>query len=362
MVSLSWRFCLLVGFAGLPVIACQETTSSAPPNARICVEQQTLSASKYRGTSLPAKTIALTFDDGPGIRTIELSHYLKSKNVPAAFFVNGKNLGANGGALLQALVDDGHVIGNHTQDHIDLTTCSGAQVVTEVAETDALIAPFVPDGRFMFRPPFGAYNDTTFSTLEASAMKKYVGPIDWDIGSAWGPNRAADWDCWSAKGTSDPAVVDMKTCGDRYLAEIRSVGQGIVLLHDPYFINDDPTKEGTVDMVKYIVPILQAEGFTFARVDMVPSIAQDLPPLTQPTPASQPPQDGGAATPDASGASGGGAAAGSSGVGNTQTNAASSDHGSSAGASGGDSSEPCPASPQREQAWKHEESGNLRNP
>lgn len=45
-----------------------------------------------RGSGLPAKTIALTFDDGPGARTVELSHYLKDQGVRAGFFVMGKNV------------------------------------------------------------------------------------------------------------------------------------------------------------------------------------------------------------------------------------------------------------------------------
>ena len=70
------------------------------------------------------------------------------------------------------------------------------------------------------------------------------GPIDWDLGFQWGPGMAADWDCWSPTGTSDPPVVDVVTCGNLYLEQIRNVSSGVVLMHDPYFINDDP-KQGT---------------------------------------------------------------------------------------------------------------------
>jgi len=50
-------------------------------------------------------------------------------------------------------------------------------------------------------------------------------------------------------------------------------------MHDPYFNDQDPQMQGTVDMVMYIVPILKAEGFSFVRVDKVPDIAAQLPPL-----------------------------------------------------------------------------------
>ena len=58
-------------------------------------------------------------------------------------------------------------------------------------------------------------------------------------------------------------------------------------MHDPYYNDLDPEQLGTVDMVKYIVPKLKAEGFTFTRVDKVPQIAALLPPLQEGTP-SQP--------------------------------------------------------------------------
>jgi peptidoglycan-N-acetylglucosamine deacetylase len=304
---------LATGIAALAATSCRESNKTSE---RTCRGTQALTSVKFKGAGLPPKTVALTFDDGPGVRTEELSRWLKNNGVRAGFFVNGKMLGRGSEAVLQGLVADGHVIGNHTQTHADLTTLGVGGVVSEVEQTDALIARFVPDGRFMFRPPFGAYNESTFSALGSSTMNKYVGPIDWDIGEAMGPSSAADWDCWSVEGTSVPPVVDPTTCGDLYLAEIRQKSNGIVLLHDPYFIDDDPEKGGTVDMVKYIVPILKAEGFTFVRVDEVPAIATALPPLT--TPASN-----GAAT------SGGSAAGSQAGQG-----------------AGGDSSEPCPPSPQ----------------
>jgi peptidoglycan/xylan/chitin deacetylase (PgdA/CDA1 family) len=290
----------VVATIGAWLTACSHNNSST--SDRVCNAAQAISDMRYRGSDLPPKTLALTFDDGPGARTLELSHWLRDQGIRAGFFVNGRML-TDGVAILGEIVADGHVIGNHTQTHADLTTLTAAQIVAELEQTDELIAPFLPDGRFLFRPPFGAYTEKTFAIIESSPMKKYVGPVDWDIGSQMGPSQAADWDCWSPNGASTPAVLDVKTCGDLYLAEIHAVSRGIVLMHDPYFIDNDPLKGGTVDMVKTIVPILVAEGFTFVRVDEVPSIATVVPPPSappakpdmarQPTPAST----GGSAEP-----------------------------------------------------------------
>jgi|GEM_PF-482321 len=234
------------------------------------------------GASLPAKTLALSFDDGPGERTVELSSYLAAQGIPSAFFVNGMMLTA-GTAVLAQLVADGHLIGNHTQTHTSLTgratgglPLSASAVVHEVAQTDALIAPFLGD-RFLFRAPYGDFDMQTAADLNASAMRKYVGPINWDIGDHMGPDQAADWDCW--RPSTDALVLTPRQCGDLYVSEIERVGHGVVLMHDPYFIDDDPSKGGTVDMVRYIVPILKAKGYTFVRIDRVPDIASRLPAL-----------------------------------------------------------------------------------
>jgi hypothetical protein len=80
-------------------------------------------------------------------------------------------------------------------------------------------------------------------------------------------------------------VLTPQQCGDRYMSEVERVGRGIVLLHDPYFIDGDPAKGGTVDMIEYVVPILKAKGYAFVRADQVPDVAALLP---SPAPAPEP--------------------------------------------------------------------------
>lgn len=245
-----------------------------------CVGAQAIGTVDLHGTSLPMKTLSLTFDDGPGARTAELSTYLKAQGIASSFFVNGKML-AEGTAVLQQIAAEGHLVGNHTQTHTSLTgrstgskPLSAEQIVDELSQTDALIAPFA-GGRFVFRAPYGDFDAPTATVIDASPMKKYVGPINWEIGDHMGPAQAADWDCWTPG--ADGVVLTPEQCGELYVKEIDSVGRGVVLLHDPYFVDDDPSKGGTVDMVKQIVPILKAKGYAFVRVDRVPEIAALLP-------------------------------------------------------------------------------------
>ena len=277
--------------------ACSDDDPPAPEH--VCAGASALDATTaLRGGSLPPKTLALTFDDGPGARTLELSAWLRDQGIHAAFFVNGKNCW--NAAVLPQLIADGHVVANHTQNHKSLTgrSTTGVRpsdwtIVDEVTETDTLIAPFVTNDRFMFRPPYGDFDGQTQTTLASTPMSKYVGPILWDIGDHMGPHQAVDWDCWQPG--NDGKVYTVQQCGDLYHDEIRAVGKGIVLMHDLYFIDNDPTHGGTVDMVKYLVPQLRDEGYSFVRVDEVPEIAALLPPLPAPPPPSE--ADASAPTP-----------------------------------------------------------------
>lgn len=283
-----YRF--ITGFVALAALTtfihCTNKSSSKDSSDKVCSGAQALQSIGIRGSSMAPKTLALTFDDGPGPRTKQLSTFLKNEGIQAAFFVNGRSMGADAPEILQQLVSDGHLVANHTETHRSLTGTATAttrltdpEIVQELTDTDTKIDPFVPTKRFLFRPPFGDYDDATFNALSTTPMNKYVGPILWDVGDKMdeAAGRVADWDCWQ-DGT-DGKRLTMQACGDLYLTEIKRASRGIVLMHDPYFNELDPEQLGTVDMVMYMVPLLKQEGFTFQRVDMVPEIAALLPPL-----------------------------------------------------------------------------------
>lgn len=347
--SLRWRALPALSLALASIIASAASCKGSTDDPPSCAGSLQIGVTDIFGGSLPRKTVALTFDDGPGPRTAELSTYLKNEGIQTIFFVNGARVPKDGpGArILQQIVDDGHILGNHTQTHTSLTGRSTGgkhldpeRVVAELAETDAIIAPFVAESRFVFRAPFGDFDEQTFQAVNASPMKKYVGPVNWDIGDHMGEKQAVDWDCWQ-RG-SDGKILTVQECGELYAAEIRAVGRGIVLMHDPYFIDDDPAKGGTVDMVQYLVPILKAEGYSFVRLDQVPDIDKLLPAL---------PSDAGASD---------------AGQGGFDATSPSGEPGAPPPASdpppAGGNAEPCPPSPQESRPASGGESGNLRIP
>ncbi|MBX3211861.1 MAG: polysaccharide deacetylase family protein [Labilithrix sp.] len=223
-------------------------------------EDELVAERQLNGSELPNKTISLTFDDGPGRRTAELADYLAEHGVKGAFFINGSKVAGRQGAI-DKIVGRGHLLANHTHNHKQLTSLSGASVVKEIADTDLIIAQAQPQGPWVVRAPFGAWNAAVARSINASAMRKYVGSVFWDQGGALTSTAAADWDCWG-KGVS------VQRCGELYLNEIRTKRRGVVLMHD---IHDK-----TVDMVKQILPTLIAEGYKFAALEDVPSVKRAI--------------------------------------------------------------------------------------
>lgn len=217
---------------------------------------------QLNGRSLPASTLSFTYDDGPGPRSRELADYLAAEGVPATFFVNGAKFPGRE-STLRAIAAGGHLLANHTQTHKQLTKITAAQVREEVGRTHTLLTEYIPNGPWLIRAPYGAWNKHVADALNASPeLSHYVGSIFWDIGGSTTATSAADWDCWGSKKYS------VEKCADLYFAEITQRNRGIILMHDIH--------GKTIELTKLLVPRLKAEGYRFARLDAVPAIASAI--------------------------------------------------------------------------------------
>ncbi len=108
------------------------------------------------------KVVYLTFDEGyENGYTETILDVLKENNVKATFFVTGHYINS-AGDLVQRMVDEGHVIGNHSINHPKLPELTDEELYTEITGladkftelTGEKIAPF-------FRPPSGNYSERT---------------------------------------------------------------------------------------------------------------------------------------------------------------------------------------------------------
>ncbi|NKY56516.1 polysaccharide deacetylase family protein [Nocardia flavorosea] len=100
------------------------------------------------------KVVALTLDDGPSEHAGEVLDLLAAADIPATFYLNGRDLAARP-ELGRAIAEAGHEIGNHTYNHRRMVLVSSATVADEVQRTDTEIRKTGYQGNITFRPPYG---------------------------------------------------------------------------------------------------------------------------------------------------------------------------------------------------------------
>src|SRR5690606_23910121 len=100
------------------------------------------------------KVVALTLDDGPSEHAGEVLDLLAGADIPATFYLNGRDLAARP-ELGRAIADAGHAIGNHTCNHRRMVLVSSRTVADEVERTDTEIRNTGYQGDITFRPPYG---------------------------------------------------------------------------------------------------------------------------------------------------------------------------------------------------------------
>jgi peptidoglycan/xylan/chitin deacetylase (PgdA/CDA1 family) len=226
------------------------------------------------GDRLPARTVCLTYDDGPGPHTLELANYLHAEGIDAAFFVIGGHAAGCTG-LFRRLRTWGHLIGNHTHYHQALVAeaVAGGDVVGELTRTDAIIAEHVNGGVTWFRAPYGNWRekqspagaeDRPTSVVaerlnRSRCFPRHVGPVNWDI-------NATDYDFWARGATA-------VECAAALVDKAIRIGRGIILMHDSSEDEALRRNNRTLQATQLIVPALKSRGFRFVRLDEIPQLA-----------------------------------------------------------------------------------------
>ena len=81
----------------------------------------------------------LTFDDGPdGKTTPQILDILNQYNIPATFFVLGKNVRAYPN-IVKRMIDEGHQIANHSWSHLRPTELSLEEFILEVDSAEKIL-------------------------------------------------------------------------------------------------------------------------------------------------------------------------------------------------------------------------------
>lgn len=132
------------------------------------------------------KVIYLTFDAGyENGYTPAILDTLKKHNVPAAFFVVGNYL-ETAPELIRRMVAEGHLVGNHTYHHPDMSAISDeetfAKELTAMEEGyKAITGQEMPK---LYRPPQGKFSEQNLAAAKELGYKTYfwsLAYVDWYV-------------------------------------------------------------------------------------------------------------------------------------------------------------------------------------
>jgi peptidoglycan/xylan/chitin deacetylase (PgdA/CDA1 family) len=181
--------------------------------------------------------VLFTFDDGPDPgRTERVLEVLAEHDVKAIFFMVGRRLrgpkyGAAGKALVDKILDAGHLPANHTIDHAHLCAGRKAEAERQLDGARDLIETVARMPVVLFRAPYG----DRCRRLEAMLADRRLAHTHWDM----------DPQEWK---TQDPGFT--KRYVINRLAELE--GRAVLLLHD--------TKAATVRALPEILDWLAKEN------------------------------------------------------------------------------------------------------
>lgn len=128
------------------------------------------------------KVAYLTFDDGP---TPEVTDFvldvLSQHNIKGTFFCIGNNIEKHPD-IFQRIIDTGHIIANHTYNHLNGWKASFDSYIKNVERCEESIVRRFPNflGNKLFRPPYGKIKASQVRVLRKQGYRI----IMWDVLSA----------------------------------------------------------------------------------------------------------------------------------------------------------------------------------
>lgn len=185
------------------------------------------------------KYLYLTFDNGyENGYTASILDILKKEKVPAAFFVTGHYL-KSAPELVERMVEEGHVVGNHSWSHPDLTQVSDEKLKRELEkvryETEVLTGK---KNMVYLRPPRGVFSERTMDLAKGAGYTH----VFWSL-------AFVDWYTDQQKGAQYA-----------YDNIIRQVHPGaIMLLHT--------VSKDNADALEKVLKDLKKQGYEFKSLD-----------------------------------------------------------------------------------------------
>jgi peptidoglycan/xylan/chitin deacetylase (PgdA/CDA1 family) len=225
------------GFQNLPTTRVTAMAEASIDEASASEETAVLAWSR-KVTANPAaedaKKVAITFDDGPHpLYTEQILDALKERGVKATFFITGDHA-EKYPDIVRRIHNEGHLIGNHTYSHMQLTRNNIEEFIAELILTSQVIEEITGAETLFVRPPYGLWNNDLEAKLNMFPVMWTIDPLD-----------------WCRTNVSDIVAEVISVVGDN----------DIILLHDEY--------KSTKDAAIIIVDRLLADGYEFVTVDEI---------------------------------------------------------------------------------------------
>jgi len=185
------------------------------------------------------KVIYLTFDNGYEMGyTEKILNILKEENVPATFFLTGHYVDEEP-ELVKRMVDDGHIIGNHSNNHPDFTKLTKEKMKEELDILEEKVKEVAEQDEFIYlRPPRGTFNEQTLAWADELG---YV-HVFWSV-------AFKDWLADEEKG--------WRYAYDQIMDQVHP--GAIILLHT---VSPD-----NANALEQVIQDLKKEGYSFKSLD-----------------------------------------------------------------------------------------------
>ena len=213
----------------------REQTPGVPAGSKAMIEQYDGLYVNDSDAESGTKKVYLTFDLGYEAGYTEaVLDILNQNNIKGVFFLCGHYIDKESD-LVNRMLAEGHMIGNHTDKHKDLPRLSDDGIKTDITAFNEMFAEKYPDrpAPTFFRPPQGRFDARTLKIAKEHGMRTML----WSI-------AIVDW---------GKKPIDARACADKITGRIHP--GAIVLFHI--------TNSGTPEMLKLLIPQLVAKGYGF---------------------------------------------------------------------------------------------------
>ena len=185
------------------------------------------------------KTLYLTFDEGyENGYSGQILDVLKKTQTPAAFFITGDYL-ENEAELVKRMVDEGHIVGNHTQNHPSMPEVPDVTTLAkEITDLDDQFFALTGQHMRYLRPPKGEFSEKTLAVSKDLGYKS----VFWSF-------AYADWE-------------KDKVNGAQYAYD-----HVMPYLHDGAILLLHAVSKDNADALEQIIIDAKAAGYTFKSLD-----------------------------------------------------------------------------------------------